>query len=133
MVEGDSPVSGAAAPPPPPPPAGMPPPARESVPLSEAVGRIPGAFFSPVKTFESIARRPTWVAPLILWTALSLVVTAVLLPKINYEQLTREAMQKRGQTVSEDRLASIVEQQKKIGGVIAWVFGAISPLGLSLI
>jgi hypothetical protein len=75
------------------------------------LARLPGVFFSPVATFESIARRPTWLAPLLLWTAMSIGVTAALLPKIDYEQLTREAFQKRGQTVPEERIASIVEQQ----------------------
>lgn len=97
------------------------------------VARIPGAFFSPVATFDSIARRPTWIAPLLLWTALSVGITAVLMPKIDYEQLTRQAMQKRGQTVSEDRLATIVEQQKKFGGLFGWVFGVASPTIVSLI
>ena len=95
--------------------------------------RIPGVFFSPVATFESIARRPTWIAPLLLWTALSVGITAVLLPKIDYEQLTRQAIQKRGQTVPEDRIASIVEQQKKFGGIFGWIFGTASPVVISLV
>jgi hypothetical protein len=108
------------------------PPAPE--PASDsALARLPGVFFSPVRTFESIARKPTWLAPLILWTAMSVGVTAALLPKIDYEQLTRQAMQKRGQTVSEDRMASIVEQQKKVGGIFGWVIGAVSPTVISLI
>jgi hypothetical protein len=97
------------------------------------VARIPGAFFSPVATFDSIARRPTWIAPLLLWTALSVGVTAALLPKIDYEQLTRQAFQQKGQTVPEDRLATMVEQQKKWGGVIGWVFGTASPAVVSLV
>ena len=97
------------------------------------MARIPGAFFSPVATFDSIARRPTWIAPLLLWTALSVGVTAALLPKIDYEQLTRQAFQQKGQTVPEDRLATMVEQQKKWGGVIGWVFGTASPAVVSLV
>ena len=98
-----------------------------------ALARVPGVFFSPVRTLESIARRPTWLAPLILWTAMSVGVTAVLLPKIDYDQLTRQAMQSKGQTVSEDRMASIVEQQKKFGGIFGWVFGVASPAVVSLL
>lgn len=33
---------------------------------SNAIGRMFGALFSPRKTFESIARRPTWLPPVIL-------------------------------------------------------------------
>ena len=112
---------------------------EETAPLApepasdSALARVPGVFFSPVRTFESIARRPTWLAPLILWTAMSVGVTAALLPKIDYDRLTREAMQRRGQTVPEDRIASIVEQQKKFGGLFGWVFGAVSPAVVSLL
>jgi Yip1 domain len=108
------------------------PPASDAA-SDSALARLPGVFFSPVRTFESIARRPTWLAPLILWTAMSVGVTATLLPKIDYEQLTRQAMQNKGQTVSEDRMASIVEQQKKFGGIFGWVFGVASPAGVSLL
>lgn len=98
-----------------------------------ALARLPGVFFSPVRTFESIARRPTWLAPLILWTAMSVGVTAALLPKIDWDQLTRQAMQRQGQTVPEDRMASIVERQKKFGGIFGWVIGVASPAVVSLL
>jgi hypothetical protein len=98
-----------------------------------ALARLPGVLFSPVRTFESIARRPTWLAPLVLWTAMSVGVTAALLPKIDYDQLTRQAMQSKGQTVPEDRMASIVEQQKRFGGIFGWVIGAVSPAVVSLL
>jgi Yip1-like protein len=98
-----------------------------------AGARIPGVFFSPVPTFESIARRPTWLFPLILWTLLSLVVAAVLMPRIDYEALTRQAMQRRGQTVPEERISTIVEQQKKIGSIFGWVGGGAAPAVISVI
>ncbi len=109
------------------------PPASETGPEVSAAGRIPGAFFSPVRTFESIARRPTWLAPLLLWTILSVATTAILLPKIDYEQVIREAIQRRGQTVPENQMASIVERQKKFGSIFGWVGGAASPVVLSLL
>jgi hypothetical protein len=98
-----------------------------------ALARIPGALFSPGRTFESIARRPTWVAPVVLWTILSVAVAAVLVPRIDYEKLTRRAMEKRGQTVSEDRLQAIVEQQKKFGGAITYAISACSPVVITLL
>ena len=102
-------------------------------PEVSAAARSPGVFFSPVRTFESIARRPTFLAPLILWTLASLATTWVLLPKIDYEQLTRQALQKRGQSVPEERITAIVEQQKKIGSAIAWASGAAAPSVIALI
>jgi hypothetical protein len=102
-------------------------------PSVSALARVPGVLFSPVGTFESIARRPTWLAPLVLWTAMSVGVTAALLPKIDYDQLTRQAMQSRGQTVPEDRMATIIEQQKKFGSIFGWVIGAVSPAVIGLL
>lgn len=90
-------------------------PAPDASSSDPGLARLSGLFFSPVATLESIARRPTWVAPLLLWTALSVAVTAVLLPKIDYEQLTRQAMQSRGQSIPEDRMASIVQQLWSLG------------------
>jgi hypothetical protein len=98
-----------------------------------AGARIPGVFFSPVRTFESIARRPTWVLPLLVWTLVSLATTAVLMPKIDYERLTRQAFQKRGQAVPEERIASIVEQQKKVGSIFGWVGGAAAASVVALV
>ncbi len=104
-------------------------------PTSEvgAVARIPGVLFSPTKTFESIARRPTWLAPLILWTAFSLVVTAVILPRVDYDHLIRSSFERRGQTVPEDRIQSIVETQKRIAPMIYGGIAAVTPTAISLL
>jgi hypothetical protein len=97
-----------------------------------AIARIPGALFSPGPTFESIARRPTWLAPLLLWTAVSVVVTMMLIPRIDWERVTRQGLERRHQTVPEDRLPAIVEQSKKIGSIISWFFGLAWPAIASL-
>jgi Yip1 domain len=102
---------------------------QEVAPLA----RIPGALFSPTRTFESIARRPTWLPPLLLWTALSLVVTFVLLPRVDYDRMIRASIEKRGQTVPEERIQSIVETQKKMAPILYGVFGAVTPTLISLI
>jgi Yip1 domain len=105
----------------------------EGAPDVGALARIPGALFSPGSTFEAIARRPTWIPPVVLWTILSVAIAAVLVPRIDYEKLTRRAMEKRGQTVSEDRLQSIVEQQKKIGGAFTYAISACTPVVITLL
>ena len=40
--------------------------AGEAPESTNAIGRMIGALFSPQKTFQSIARRPTWLPPVIL-------------------------------------------------------------------
>ena len=102
-------------------------------PAPSGVGRVVGAILSPGETFASIARRPTWLVPLLLWTALSVGVTAVLLPKIDWEKMIRAQIEKGGQTVPEERMQTIVEQRKKFGGPISYCIGAVSPAIVALL
>jgi hypothetical protein len=97
-----------------------------------AIARIPGSLFSPGPTFESIARRPTWLAPLLLWTAVSVVVTTMLLPRIDWERVTRQGLERRHQTIPEERIPAVVEQTRKIGSVVSWFFGLAGPVLASL-
>ena len=98
-----------------------------------ALGRIPGVFFSPVQTFESIARRPTWLPPLILWTAVSLLFTAFLISRIDFDRMIRTQMERRGQTVPEERIQAAVAMQKKIAPVAYNGIAAVTPAALSLL
>jgi hypothetical protein len=98
-----------------------------------ALARIPGAFLSPRETFDSIARRPTWLAPLLLWIAVSLAVAMLLAPRMDFERMTRERIEKSGRTLPEDQIQSIVERQKRFGAIFGYVGAVLGPLLLSLI
>ncbi|HEY7369134.1 MAG TPA: YIP1 family protein [Thermoanaerobaculia bacterium] len=102
-------------------------------PSDSAISRIFGVFFSPGKTFESIAARPTWLAPLLLWTALSLAVTFVLMPRMDFREAIRKGMERRGQTVSQEQVDSIAEKQAGISKTIGWGIGALSPTIVGLV
>jgi len=97
------------------------------------VARISGVLFSPQETFDSIARRPTWLPPLLLWTALSLVVTFILLPRVDYDRMIRASLEKRGQTLPEERIQSIVESQKKMAPILYGVGAAVVPTIICLL
>ena len=98
-----------------------------------AFGRVAGVFFSPVRTFRAIAQRPTWLAPVLVWTVLSLAITTIVLPRIDFEKMIRSRMEKRGQTIPEDRLASIVETQKRIAPIAGYGFAAATPAVICLL
>ena len=104
----------------------------EETPVS-AVGRIPGVFFSPVATFDSIAKRPTWLPPLLLWTAVSVLFTAFLVPRIDYDRMIRGQMERRGQSVPEERIQAAVAMQKKIAPIAYNVIAAVTPTAVSLL
>ncbi len=102
-------------------------------PGDSALARIPGVFFSPVRTFEAIARRPTWLAPVVLWLLASLAITAVIMPRLDFEKMTRERFEKSGQTVSEEQLQSMVEQQKRFAPIFGYLWAVISAVGIPLL
>ncbi|MGH9399450.1 MAG: YIP1 family protein, partial [Thermoanaerobaculia bacterium] len=107
--------------------------AQAPEPSPSAVGRIVGVIVSPEETFASIARRPTWLAPMLLWVALSMVVSFFLLPKIDWDRMIRAQIEKSGRTVPEERLQTMIEQRKKFGGAFSYGIGVVSPIVVGLV
>lgn len=105
----------------------------ETVAKPSAIGRVAGAFFSPVATFQSIAARPTWLPPLLLWTVVSLAVTVVVLPRMDFEKMFRERMERSGQTMTDERMQQIIARQKSVGTVVGYGIAAASPAILTLL
>jgi hypothetical protein len=103
------------------------------VPGDSAFGRIPGVFFSPGNTFEAIARRPTWLLPMILWILCSLAVSAVLVPRMDFEKMTRDRIEKSGRTIPEDQLQTMVERQKQFAPIFAYGGAALAPVVIGLL
>lgn len=102
-------------------------------PGDSAIARVPGVFFSPAVTFEKIARRPTWIAPVILWLLASLAVSAVVVPRLDFEKTMRERFEKSGRAVSQGQLQSIVERQKKFAPVFGYFGAVVTPIAISLV
>jgi hypothetical protein len=108
-------------------------PSGAPTPGDSALARIPGVFFSPVRTFESIARRPTWIAPVALWLLASLAITSVVVPRLDFEKMTRERFEKSGQAVPPERLQEMVDKQRKFAPIFAYLWAAISAVGIPLL
>lgn len=96
------------------------------------VARVVGTFVAPARTFSSIAARPGWVLPLLLATVLSVLATAVMLPRMDFEAAVREQIEARGETVSDERVERFVEAQKRFSGLV-YVWGALAPTLISLL
>jgi hypothetical protein len=73
------------------PPVEAPVPEKHSSPFSRMVGVIT----SPGETFADIARRPDWVVPALAIVIVSIVVTIILVPRIDFEGTYREAFEAR--------------------------------------
>ena len=96
---------------------------------TSGLARLTGTFVSPVRTFDEIARRPTWLAPLLVWTVLSVALWGILIPRADWEEVIRDRFEKKGQALSPDRLERIVERQRQF----AWLYYVVAAAGPALI
>jgi hypothetical protein len=88
--------------------------------------RFLGVFISPGETFQDIARRPDFVAPLITVVVAGLVVLETMLAKIGMERMIRQSLEQSGQAarMSADQL----EQAVRGGGTLATVISHVAVL-----
>lgn len=90
-------------------------------------GRIFGAIFSPKPTFESIARRPTWIAPLILIIVVSTLVIAVFGQRVGWRNFMirqnqqSSRAQKQMEQMTPDQREHMLDQQTKIAPIFGYV------------
>jgi len=97
---------------------------QEEKPQMNDVQRLFGVFFSPGKTFQDINRKPSFILPLIVWIVLSLVATAVIMPRIDMEATIQQQIEKSGRSISDAEM----EQAVAIGGKFAAIAGYASAL-----
>jgi hypothetical protein len=86
-----------------------------------ALGRLVGVFVSPVRTFGAIARKPSWLVPLLLWTSLSFLVGQLVVTRMDLRRTIRDGAERRGQEMTEAQIERAVEQSRKV----SWIFEAI--------
>jgi hypothetical protein len=89
------------------------------------IGRIIGALFSPKKTFADIARKPSWLAPVLVLTILSAVVCFGINQRIDWREYIRHQME---QSSSADQLSPEQKQQRieagaKFAPIATYAFG----------
>lgn len=99
-----------------------------------AMGRVIGVLFNPRETFADIARKPTWLLPIILSTVLGLAFAWVMNQRVDWHQFMRQqiAQSPRGAQIPPERLDSIVNQQARIAPMFAYGAGALGALLFSL-
>lgn len=90
-----------------------------------SLGRVIGVLVSPVKTFQSIAGRPTWVAPLLLLLIVATagsVLTSQRMDKEDMRRSIKERMEKsQGGQASPEQIERGVAMGEKIGDVTRWL------------
>jgi hypothetical protein len=102
------------------------------------ISRLAGVFFEPKKTFEDIAERPKWFAPLLIFCLAMLAYFAVYGTRIGWsayidqQMETNPAMQQRLEQMSPDQRASAIRLQERFVP-IAFYGAAIVGLPVTLL
>jgi hypothetical protein len=105
------------------------PPGPEEPPADSFLSRALGVFISPGSTFESIVRRPNFLAPLITAIIMAVTVTEVMLDKIGIDRIVRQSLELSGRAskMSADQMDQAVRQAGTITAVLARAGGLLGP------
>ena len=97
-------------------------------------GRIIGVLFSPKNTFEDIARKPSWVAPLVLLTLIGLSMNLLLAKKADWRSFSEEQLMStsRGQQIPADQRDLAIERQAKGSQFCCYIRGVLGTPCLAL-
>ena len=104
-------------------------PADADTPAQSFPERLMGIFISPAETLADVARKPDFVAPLILAVVGSVAVTETMLWKIGVERIVRMSIEQSGRasSMSPDQIDQAVHQGAKIGAIFAHIGGIVVP------
>jgi Yip1 domain len=110
-------------------------PTAESQATISPFGRIIGVLFSPKLTFEDIARKPTWVLPVIVMTVLSIVAVIALNQRMNWREYISQKLEKdpRAAQLSAERKEQQVDISAKVTVYIVYAAGALGPIVIAVV
>ena len=91
--------------------------------------RLIGVFISPGETFEDVARKPGFIAPLIAIVLGSMAVIESMVWKIGVERLARMGIEQssRASSMSPEQMDQAVSQGAKITGIVLHIAGVLGP------
>ena len=92
----------------------------QSPPSASFFTRLLGVFIEPGETFEDIARKPDWMAPLVVLILVSFSVVETMLLKIGASQIALQAIQRSGRATQMDpaQLAQIAERSAAVMRIV---------------
>jgi hypothetical protein len=98
-------------------------------------GRIIGVFFSPKRTFEDIARKPSWLLPVVLSTILGIVATVALNQRMNWREYLSEQFEKNPQAAQlpPDQKEKQLDISTKVTTYVVYVAGAFGSVLFAVI
>jgi hypothetical protein len=107
----------------------------DAQPSLSPVARIFGVLFSPRKTFEDIVRKPSWVAPVVVSTVLSIMAVVTLNQRVNWREYIVQQIEKSPQAaqMSADQKQQRAEVGAKFAVTIVYVAGVLVPICFALL
>jgi hypothetical protein len=102
--------------------------AVEAPESTSAIGRMVGVLFSPKATFQSIARRPTWLAPIILLSLVSLGLVGLFGHRVGWRGFfeKQDSSSSRFEQISPEQQRQTLDNQVKYGPPFVYGVAAIS-------
>jgi hypothetical protein len=99
------------------------------------VGRLGGIFFAPTETYQAIARRPTFLVPLLVLTILSLGLTWWIGQRMGWELVVRQQMEQsaRVREMPVEQREQMIRDGVARAPVFGYVFGALSTPVIALV
>ena len=100
-----------------------------------AFARVTGVLFSPGATFEDIARKPSWLAPMVILVVLNLVMIGILVKKVDWSSMIRQQIESssRASQLTEDQKDQQIALGVKIAPYAAWGGGILGIPIVSLV
>jgi hypothetical protein len=113
----------------------VPPAASEPQPSVNGFGRLIGVFFSPKATFESIARQPSWVLPVVIMTLLGLGVGFALNQRVNWREVASKRIEDspRASQLTPEQKEQQISMGAKISPAISYCIGLLAPILIAVI
>jgi hypothetical protein len=101
---------------------------------ANSIGRIFGVLFSPKATFASIARRPTWILPIIILCIVELCVIGVFSRRVGWRDLIEKQMasSSRFQQLTPAQQETQIEVASKFAPIFGYVPAVAGPFLIAL-
>jgi Yip1 domain len=99
------------------------------------MGRVIGMFFSPKATFEDIARKPSWLLPVVISTILGIISTVALNQRVNWREYVLQQIEKspRAAQLSAEQKEHQADLSAKITTNVVYGVGVIGSVMFALI
>jgi hypothetical protein len=99
------------------------------------MGRLTGVLFSPKATFADIARRPSWIAPLVLLCLVNLAIVAIFTQRVGWTSFMQKKIDEssQAQQLSPEQRQQRVEMGAKVAPYTGAIFGVLGIVVVTLI